>query len=38
MGQVVEKCTIGAGQETIIKLTLILSNFITLEDQLILFI
>ena len=37
MGQVIEKCTIGAGQAQIIKLTITLNNFITLEDQLILF-
>ena len=35
MGQVVERCTIGAGQAKIIKLTITLKNFITLEDQLI---
>ena len=38
MGQVIEKCTIGAGQAKIIKLTITLNNFITFEDQLILFI
>ena len=38
MGQVIEKCTIGAGQAKIIKLTITLNNFITLEDQLIPFI
>ena len=38
MGQVVQKCTIGAGQAKIIKLTITLNNFITLEDQLIPFI
>ena len=35
MGQVIEKCTIGAGQAKIIKLTITLNNCITLEDQLI---
>ena len=35
MGQVIEKCIIGAGQAKIIKLTITLNNFITLEDQLI---
>ena len=35
MGQVIEKRTIGAGQAQIIKLTITLNNFITLEDQLI---
>ena len=35
MGQVVEKRTIGAGQAKIIKLTITLNNFITLEEQLI---
>ena len=30
-----EKRTIGAGQAKIIKLTITLNNFITLEDQLI---
>ena len=35
MGQVTEKCTIGAGQAKIIKLTITLNNFITLEEQLI---
>ena len=38
MGQVIEKCTIGAGQAQIIKLTITLNNFITLEEQLIPFI
>ena len=38
MGQVIEKRTIGAGQAKIIKLTITLNNFITLEDQLIPFI
>ena len=38
MGQVVEKRTIGAGQAKIIKLTITLNNFITLEEQLIPFI
>ena len=38
MGQVIEKCTIGAGQAKIIKLSITLNNFITLEDQLIPFI
>ena len=38
MGQVIEKCTIVAGQAQIIKLTITLNNFITLEEQLIPFI
>ena len=38
MGQVIEKCTIGARQAKIIKLTITLNNFITLEEQLIPFI
>ena len=38
MGQVIEKRTIGAGQAKIIKLTITLNNFITIEDQLIPFI
>jgi len=38
MGQVIEKHTIGAGQAKIIKLTITLNNFITLEEQLIPFI
>ena len=38
MDQVVEKRTIGAGQAKIIKLTITLNNFITLEEQLIPFI
>ena len=33
MGQVIEKRIIGAGQAKIIKLTITLNNFITLEDQ-----
>ena len=37
-GQVIEKRTIGARQANIIKLTITLNNFITLEDQLIPFI
>ena len=35
LGQVVEKRTIGGAQAKIIKLTITLNNFITLEDQLI---
>ena len=38
MGQVIEKRTVGAGQAKIIKLTITLNNFITLEEQLIRFI
>ena len=37
-GQVIEKRTIGAGQAKIIKLTITLNNFITLEEQLIPFV
>ena len=38
MGQVVDKRTVGAGQAKIIKLTITLNNFITLEEKLIPFI